>query len=501
MRKHPVAVIDIGSNSSRVMVFQRDDCNHLRLLAGSRAPLRLVRDVDERAQLSEATMARSMDALRDFRAIAARSGARRIVAVATAALRDAANGAVFAERVHRELNIRIDIIEGLTEARYGFTGAIRGSAASTGLLFDLGGGSLQVTRFAQRRLVNATSLPFGALRVSRKSLTSDPPSRKQLRELRNHVRTQLLKERVGRLAQQDRLVGTGGTLRNLAKIERHMRGYSIGTLHGYELSIDGLDDIVDLLARTREKHRDDIPGLSAGRADSIVGGAVVIQTLARFVGAKHVLVSGHGLREGVALKMLNMLIDSPDAVQEASLSSLMSRFDGWEPQRASRRRGIAATLYQVLEPKPSDSLARAIDCAARVIDIGRTFDVVNRHKHTADILATSELDGFSHAELALTSAIVRRAGDRHADVHPLELVDRAIDQRPLDRAAVVVALADEIEARCPGQDGIAIACRVDRDVTLSAPQLQSWLVKDLDKRFDRAFNRRLIVSHGDTAFR
>ena len=352
MRKHPVAVIDIGSNSSRVMVFQRDDCNHLRLLGGSRTPLRLVRDVDERAQLSEATMARSMDALRDFRAIAARMGAKQISAVATAALRDAANGAVFAERVHRELNIRIDIIEGLTEARYGFTGAIRGSAASTGLVFDLGGGSLQVTKFARRRLVNAVSLPFGALRVSRKFLTSDPPSRKQLQRLRHHVRTQLLKERVGRLGQQDRLVGTGGTLRNLAKIESHLRGYPIGTLHGYQLSIDGLDDVVDVLARTREKHRDDIPGLSAGRADSIVGGAVVIQTLARFVGAKHVLVSGHGLREGVALKMLNMRIGSPDAVQEASLSSLMSRFDGWEPQPASRRRGIAAALYQALEPNP-----------------------------------------------------------------------------------------------------------------------------------------------------
>src|SRR5262249_15033832 len=160
-RSDPVAVIDIGSNSGRVMVFQRDGAGHLRLLAGSRAPLRLVHDVDARQQLTEETMARTMEALRDFQAIATSAGARRIVAVATAAMRDASNGLLFARRVQRELGIRITIIGGVVEARLGFNGAVRGLAVSNGLLFDVGGGSMQVTRFAQRRLRQAVSLPFG----------------------------------------------------------------------------------------------------------------------------------------------------------------------------------------------------------------------------------------------------------------------------------------------------------------------------------------------------
>ena len=101
-----VAVIDIGSNSGRVMVFEHDTSRHLRLLAGSRASLRLVHDVDASGALSEATMARTMEALRDFRAIATGAGAKRIVAVATAAMRDASNGARFAERLRRELGRR-----------------------------------------------------------------------------------------------------------------------------------------------------------------------------------------------------------------------------------------------------------------------------------------------------------------------------------------------------------------------------------------------------------
>src|SRR5262245_39635898 len=198
-RRNAVAVIDIGSNSGRVLVLEHDGSSHLRLLAGSRAPLRLVHDVDTRRELTETTMSRAMEALRDFQAIAGSAGAARLVAVATAAMRDASNGTVFTERVRRELGIDVDIIGGWKEARYGFTGAVRGIAASSGLLFDLGGGSLQITRFAQRRMGKAVSLPLGALRVSEQFLSADPPAKKQLRRLRRHVSEYLSKAGIGPL--------------------------------------------------------------------------------------------------------------------------------------------------------------------------------------------------------------------------------------------------------------------------------------------------------------
>ena len=146
-----VAVIDIGSNSGRVVVYQRDPTGDLRAVAGSRASLRLVEDVDRRGELTESTMARLTEALRDFKAIAMGAGAGRIIAVDTAAMRDASNGALFAERLERELGIGIEIISGEAEARYGFDGAMRGLAVSGGLLFDVGGGSMELTRFHSRR--------------------------------------------------------------------------------------------------------------------------------------------------------------------------------------------------------------------------------------------------------------------------------------------------------------------------------------------------------------
>jgi len=496
MNMSRIAIIDIGSNSARVVVFERDASGHLRLLAGSRAPLRFVRDVDERAQLTETTMARAMEALRDFKAIAAGSGVARITAVATAAMRDAGNGRQFAARVYRELGMRIGIIDGRREALYGFNGAVRGLDVDTGLVFDVGGGSMQLTRFERRRVRASTSLPFGALRLSGRFLTSDPPTRKQMRHLRDHVRRGLEKARVRKLRAGEWLVGTGGTMRNLAKIDQQARDYAIARTHGYELSAEALSDVLDRLARTAEKRRDDIAGLSAERADSIVGGAVAIHTLAEFVGARGILVSGQGMREGVALRMFDMPMASAAVVKEAALSSLVSRFNGWRAEAAARRRAVAATLLQVLEPDTPTPLANALDDAARALDVGRSLDVVNRHDHLADMLLIADLNGISHQELAFASAIARRAGDRHADVPRIAPVRETSARGLLDRLAIILALADEIDARCPPGPQISIACTVGRHVTLKIPALGSWLVKDLDKRFERAFGRPLIVSGG-----
>ena len=488
------AVIDVGSNSGRVVVFERDVSGHLRSLAGSRASLRLVDDVDRFGELSESSMARVTEALRDFKALAAGAGARRIAAVATAAMRDARNGTLFANRLRRELGIRIEIISGAVEARYGFSGAMRGLSVSSGLLFDVGGGSMEVTRFDRRRRGSDLSLPLGALRLSARFLESDPPTRSQIRRLRDYVHRQLTKGGVKRLKRGDQLVGTGGTLRNLAKVDREARGYPIGTLHGYELPIERLSATVDLLESLKERHRDNLPGLSADRADSIVGGAVAIQTLAEFVRATSIVVSGQGMREGLALGLLGVPPGSPETVKELSLSSLVARFGGWTREAAVRREDVAAALYRSLEPRGPAIVAAALRRAAAVLDIGRALDVVNRHTHVADILLTTELNGFTHAELAVLAAIVRRGGDRHADIESLLSIG-AVGVDAVERAAIILCLADEIEARCPPGQRITIRSHVGRTVTLSIPVLPSWLVDDLEKRFERAFKRALIVRH------
>ena len=423
-------------------------------------------------------------------------GPREIVAIATAAVRDAVNGQLLMDRIRRELGIRVEIIGGRDEARYGFAGAVRGLPVSSGLLFDLGGGSMQISHFRGRRLGEAVSLPLGALRLSETFLESDPPRNREIRRLRDHVWKHLKVSRISRLGASERLVGTGGTLRNLAKIDRSAHRYPITRLHGYVLSADGLRGVVERLARTREKKRDDVPGLSAERADSIVGGGVAIHTLLEYVGAADITVSGQGVREGVALRLMKLGIAAPAAVKEASLASLTSRFDGWHPEAAARRRAVAAALLRALEPAADRRLADALDHGARLLDIGRSLDFVDRHEHVADMLLATELNGFAHEEIAFVSGLVRRAGDRHADPSALGPLVFPDDRELLDRGAVILALADEIEQRVPRGRPIAISCRVSRDVKVSVPLLPAWRNRDLGQRFERAFGRPLVIRPG-----
>jgi exopolyphosphatase/guanosine-5'-triphosphate,3'-diphosphate pyrophosphatase len=492
-----VAVIDIGSNSGRVMVFRPEPGGGLLVLAGSRASLRLVRSLDATGRVPTEALERAFDALRDFRAIARGAGVRRIVAAGTAALRDAANGPAFIRRVRAELAIPIRILSGTEEARYGFLGAVGGLPVDDGVLFDLGGGSLQVSRFRGRRLLGAVSLPLGALRVSDAFLGSDPPARREVEKLKAHVRDTLVQAGIAPLAAGEQVVGTGGTLRNLAKVDQRASGYPVPRLHGYVLSRGRLKDLAATLVGTRLKRRGRVPGLNADRRDSIVGGALVIQGLLDALGGEEVLVSGQGVREGLARGLAGDALTPAGAVRRASLDSLAARFAGWSRERADRREAVAVALASAFEAWPSPEFGEALRHAARTLDIGRTVDFFDRHEHVADLVLATDLAGFSHRQVALLSAVVREAGDEDAPARSLAPLVRGEDRAGLRRAAILLALADEITERCPPGSGASVSCRVrGRDATVAVPALGSWGVRGLADRFERAFGRRLRVVPG-----
>jgi exopolyphosphatase / guanosine-5'-triphosphate,3'-diphosphate pyrophosphatase len=493
----PVAVIDIGSNSGRVMVYRREAGGHLHILAGSRASLRLVRELDRTGGIPAESLERAFEALRDFRSVARGSGVRSIVAAGTSALRDASNGPRFIRRVRRELGLRIRTLSGVEEARYGFLGAVGGLPVEHGVLFDLGGGSLQVARFRGRRLLGAVSVPLGALRLSDAFLRSDPPTARELRRLREHAREVIDAAGLRALSRGEELVGTGGTLRNLAKIDQRASGYPIPRLHGYVLTRRRLHDITSGLAGARTKKRARVPGLNADRRDSVAGGGLVIDTLMEALGAGQVVVSGQGVREGLALSLGRETLEATDAVRRSSLEALASRFVGWSPERARRREAVAAGLQEALGPDVAAEVAEALRHAARILDIGRTVDFFDRHEHVADLVLATDLGGFSHRDVALVAAIVRQAGDEDARARSLAPLLTRGDRGPVEQAAVLLALADEITERCAPGSVPSARCRVrGREVTVVVPALDSWGVRGLGERFEAAFGRRLRVVPG-----
>jgi exopolyphosphatase/guanosine-5'-triphosphate,3'-diphosphate pyrophosphatase len=495
--REAVAVIDIGSNSGRVIVYRHEAGGHLHILAGSRAPLRLVRDLDDAGAIAPEALERVFEALVDFRAVARGSGVSRFVAAGTSALRDASNGPAFIQRVRRELGIRIRLLSGVEEARYGFLGAVGGLPVENGVQFDLGGGSLQVARFHGRRLLGATSVPLGALRVSDAFLRTDPPTTREIRRLREHGRAILSEAGLAPLASGEGLVGTGGTLRNIARVDQRASGYPISRLHGYRLSRRHLRDVTAQLLRQRLKKRARTPGLNPDRRDSVVGGGLVVEVLMDVLGAGEVLVSGQGVREGLAMSLATDTLRKPGEVRRDSLAALAVRFAGWSEERARRRETAARTLHETLERWPSPELAEALQQAAWILDIGRTVDFFERHEHVADLVLETDLGGFTHRQVALLSALLRSAGDEDARPRSYAPVLGRADRAALEQAAVVLAVADEITERCPPGSPVSVSCRLRvGEAVVSVPSLESWGVRKLPGRFERAFGRRLRVVPG-----
>jgi exopolyphosphatase/guanosine-5'-triphosphate,3'-diphosphate pyrophosphatase len=326
-QREPLAVIDIGSNTGRVTVLSLEPGGYLRVVGDASVPLRLVRDLspNSRRHLHAATIAHTIDAVRGFGAVARAGGASRCIGVATAAVREAVNGRDLADRIRQQTGIDIEIISSSREAALAFQGAIHGLPVERGFVLDVGGGSLQLTHFRDRRLTNSWSLPLGALRLSDEFLTSDPPSPAQIGRLRKHVRKALETAALTTLKATDVLIGTGGTIRNLARVDRRIRQYPIPRLHGYVLPSTGVQSVASLVARSTLADRPGIAGLNGDRADSIVGGAAVVEEVMRELGATEIPVSGHRLREGVALDAWLPELPQPRAIRSASITGLGAR--------------------------------------------------------------------------------------------------------------------------------------------------------------------------------
>jgi exopolyphosphatase/guanosine-5'-triphosphate,3'-diphosphate pyrophosphatase len=490
----PVAVVDIGSNSGRVVVYRRDAAGVLRIVATTRAALRLVSDVDSGHALGPEAVERALSALRDFAAIARGGGASQVVAVATAAMRDAGNGAELIERVRRETGIDVRIIDGRQEALYGLRGGIAGLPVENGVFFDVGGGSMQVIRFRERRVTDAWSFPLGSLRLSRAFLAGDPPTRAEMRALRDHVEATVAPATATLLGEGEMLVGTGGTIRNLAKIDRKRTGYPIARIHGYTLDRARLAAIVDDLAGRKAKKRDEVSGLNSERGDSIVGGGLAIDALATALGAPEILVSGQGVREGIVHAMYEAEPPAVSAVRQATLRSLTARFDGWREESARRRVTAAAALGNALGVKEGREAGDALVRAAWVLDIGRSVDFFNRHAHAADILLAAELFGFSHREIALTAAVLSAAGDETEEGKALAPLVRKEDRPAIESAGVLLALADDFVERCP--PGAPMSVDVEVGATgcaVTVAGLAGWRARKIDDRFARVFAMPLAV--------
>jgi exopolyphosphatase / guanosine-5'-triphosphate,3'-diphosphate pyrophosphatase len=315
-----VAVIDLGSNSFRMVVFEQRSDSWERTDELS-AAVRIGEGLVSSGHLSEAAMARALGTLKEFTDMCERRGLgeHSIEAVATSAIRDAENGQSFLERVRLHTGLDVRVLSREQEARYGYLAAVNSTTLTDGCVLDLGGGSMQLVRVAGRLARELGSWRLGAVRMTERFLTGEGPAkRSQCKALQLHVARKL--ERAPWLSLAGpRLVGLGGTIRNLAAAAERAAGLPSDEVQGFVIERDALDELTARLAALAPAERGSVPGIKPARADIVLAGALVIQGVMCAGGFDMLEVTGAGLREGIfferqlARQQLDAVLASPDA--------------------------------------------------------------------------------------------------------------------------------------------------------------------------------------------
>jgi exopolyphosphatase/guanosine-5'-triphosphate,3'-diphosphate pyrophosphatase len=497
-----LVVIDMGSNTFRLVVFRYrpggsfqlvDEIRSVVRLSGGAGPAGLARDAIERAAHTA----------RLYAAFCEEAGIDDVAPVATSAVRDAANAEEALEALSAGGALSVRVLSAEEEAWYGFLGAVNSTTLGDGHVLDLGGGSVQISQVVGRKLGRTLSRPLGAVRMTERFLPRQRASRADMKALRKHVVRELdgfpWLERSG-----GRMVGIGGTIRTLAAMHQRRTGYPLDEVHGYMLSRDGLEELIEAMAELPARERSRLPGLKPDRADVTLAGAVVISATLERLGVDQVEICAQGLREGVFYERFLAPADPP-LIRDVRRNSVVNLVDIYrcESTHAERVADHALAVYDELARLGVQALEhpeRELLWAAGMLhDAGVMVDYNDHHKHGYYLVLNAGLPGFRHRELALVALLVRAHRKALPTPSPLEGVLDPDDPDRLQRLAACLRVAEQLERgraggirelRMEAPDGtLRLAVRAEGD-----PAVALWSAALEAPAFERAFGRRLELA-------
>ena len=506
-----MAIADLGSNSWRLVVFSYGAGPWWKRTDELYETVRIGAGLAASGRLSEAAMQRGLETLDVFGRFcrAGRIDPGDVHVVATSAIRDAANGASFLAAARERTGLEIEILGATQEAYYGYVAAVNTTTLRDGAVVDLGGGSLQLSAVAERRVGEMVSFPLGAVRVTEAWLAGDAGKavkRKALERVRAHAR-ELIDDGAPWLGAGDarRLVGLGGAARNLAAAAADADGALDLGVQGFVLTAERLSDLVSELAALPAARRGELPGIKPGRGDIILAAAVVLETVVQLGGFAGIEVTEAGLREGVFLARTLLDPDEPliDDVRGAAVENLAIQYEADLPHVRHVAR-LALDMYDSLGEAglfgPDPGQRELLWAAAMLHDVGMTIAYDDHHKHSRYLIESAELPGFDPRERALIAQITRYHRKGVPKLGAIEALTRGDDEALLDRCATILRLAEHLErgrdqsvsrARLhTNGDGVDLHLEARGDLTLPR-----WSVERYGdgEAFERVFGRRLII--------
>ena len=507
-----VAIIDLGSNSWRLVVFtySRDgEGAWWKRTDELYETVRIGAGLGATGIISEEAIARGLETLTVFNGFCRAAGLKRedVHPLATSAIREASNRNEFLGAAEAQTGFEIEILSAEDEAFLGYVAAINTSTLTDGMVLEIGGGSLQLIHVAGRRAQQLDSFPLGAVRLTEELLPGEGPAKKkELERVRARVRETLGLDWLG----GERLVGLGGAVRNLAAAaQRETSPISMIDLgvQGFLITDKQLAQIVAKLAELPASERGSVPGIKPGRGDIILAAALVIGTVLELGGFDAIEATEAGLREG-AFFARTLLSDQPEPlfgdVREAAVRNLAVQYESDMPHvehvaRLSLQMFDSLVEQGLLEPRPGER--ELLWAAGMLHDVGMTIAYDDHHKHSQYLIVSAELPGFDPRERALIAQMSRYHRKGTPRLGELEAITRSGDEDLLERCSVILRLAEHLER---GRDQSVSQARLRAngkgvDLHLEAAGesliLPRWSVERYgdDEAFERVFGRRLLI--------
>jgi exopolyphosphatase / guanosine-5'-triphosphate,3'-diphosphate pyrophosphatase len=513
-----LAAIDIGSNSIKLAVVEAASSDSFAVLAREKEVVRLGHDTLREGHLSADAIQRAAVCIGRFRSIAeARGAGEQIITIATASVREAHNSAEFIEEVLRRTGIRVEVLSGLEEARLIGLAAAQGCGmGSTSLLnIDIGGGSTEFSLVLDKIPAELFSVKLGAVGLTEQLLSTDPVKPKELRALREEIRSALERPSRalrGRIWQQ--ATGTSGTilaigeslrLRRLRVLPSQSQGAQPASV---EITLNELERFNERMAGMDAGGRRGEPGISAQRAEIIVAGGQILEGAMRALNINVLRTCEYALREGAIIDRLReMEAESrpplPDTIDPRlrGVHAVGRRF-GYEEAHAHAVTAFAEKIFDSLAPhfKLSRHHRTLLSAAALLHDVGYHIASESHHKHSLYLIKHSELTGFSEAEREVIANIVRYHRGalpkaRHADYAALGEQDR----ETVWRLGAILRVADAFDR---SHDNSVQDLRCEREGKTFHIQLRSahdchkeiWAAEQKRDMFEQAFDCRLTFS-------
>lgn len=404
-----IALIDMGSNTIRLVVYDVYEGGYYIPVDEMRESVRLG-ETEKDGSLKQSRVLQALSVLKTFKKVCAVDNVEKIVAVATAAVRQARNQKAFLSEVYNVTGIKLRVLSETEEATYVYQGVINSMDIPKGLIMEIGGGSTKFVYYNRRNILQIAILPFGALTLTEK-FHDGSTSQYEITEKVEKFFAEYLESLpwLKELDPDTQFIGVGGSFRNIARIVRKVNNYPLDMVHNFHVERNEIVGVYEKMRGLNLDRQMRIKGISSSRADVLPSALAAIKTVIDYCGYESVTTSSCGLREGFMFNYaVPSTIEKPlsDVLGHSLLTYVMVL--GENKQHCEQVFALCIQLFKQLRVlhKFPRSYVRILRCAAFMVDAGKRFKFYNNEKHAAYMVLNSNIYGASHHDLIMAALVL-----------------------------------------------------------------------------------------------